>query len=73
MDIQRIIAGNSLRRVGLVIAQRAYARVGPDDILAAQLFLKVCVVDLQQIIDFAVVNFHCFRIAFVFDVGGADN
>ncbi len=73
VDIQRVITGDSLRRVGLVIAQRTYARVGPDDIVTAQLFLKVRVVDLQQVIDFTLINFYRFRVAFVFDVSRPDD
>ncbi len=73
MDIQRIVAGDRLRRIRLVVTQRAHAGVGPDDIFTSELFLKVAVVDLQQIANLAFVDFDVFRIAVVLHVGGANN
>ncbi len=73
VNIQRVIAGDGLRRIGLVIAQRAHAGVGPDDIFTGELLFEVAVVDLQQIANFALVDLNVFRIALVLHVGGADD
>lgn len=40
MDIKRVIAGDRLRRVGFIVAQRAHAGVGPDDIVPRERLLK---------------------------------
>ncbi|MNP23452.1 hypothetical protein D3C76_1161620 [compost metagenome] len=73
MHVQRVVAGDRLRRVRFVVAQRTHAGVSPDDIVTAQLFLEVVVIHFQQVVDFVIVNLHVFRIAVVFHVGGADD
>jgi hypothetical protein len=72
MNIQRVVAGDRLRRVRLVVAQRTHAGVGPDDIVRERSF-KVRVIDVQQVVDLVVVDRHRFRIAFILNVGGADD
>ncbi len=48
VNIQGIVAGNGLRRIRLVVAQRTDAGVGPDDIVPAEGLFKVRVIDVQQ-------------------------
>ena len=73
VNIQGIVAGNGLRRIRLVVAQRTDAGVGPDDIVPAEGLFKVRVIDVQQIVDLFIINGHRFRIALILDVRRADD
>src|ERR1051325_1227446 len=73
VNIEGIVAGNRLRRVGFIVAQRTHAGVSPDDIVARQRLFKVRVVDVQQVVDLFIIDRHLFWIAVVLDVGGTDN
>lgn len=47
--------------------------VGLDDIVLVEGFFKVCVIDVQQIVDFFIINGYCFWIVFIFDVCCVDD
>ncbi len=72
MDIQGVVAGNRLRRVRFIVAQRTDAGVGPDDIVAGQRLFEVRVIGVQQIVDLVVIDRHFLRVAIVLNVGGTD-
>ncbi len=73
VNIQRVVAGDRLRRIRLVVAQRTDAGVGPDDIVLAEGLFKVRVIDVQQVINLFIINGHRFRIALILDVRRADD
>ena len=72
VNIQRVVAGDRLRRIRLVITQRTDAGVGPDDIVPAESLFKVRVIDVQQVINLFIINGYRFRIALILDVRRAE-
>ncbi len=69
---QSVVAGNGRWVVRFVIAQRANACIGAENVTALKLMIEVGVDHVEQVVGFLIGDRHLGRIARVFTVGGAD-
>ncbi len=71
-QFQRVVARHRLRRIGLVVAQRAHPGVGPDHVFGGDLAGEVGVDHLAQVVDLGVADLGFAWAALVLHVGGAN-